>query len=367
MTNTTLQTPKPNVLVAGYTTRHVARSAAAAGFCVYAVDHFCDEDLVSVCADSVAFDELDELPFAIDSMLKKYPIDYVVTTSGAELLDLPKRLGTTPKACAPFMDKGATQIFFEKTGVPVPPLLEKGVYPAMLKTTSGSGGWRNAVVNNAGEEKQWCEFVEGVPYLRQKFIVGQPASVSCLATPDGRVCILSANEQIMRGGDACQFAFSGSVTPCTHPMTARMIQTAEKIGKASGCIGTFGIDFVLTDDEAYAIELNPRFQGTVETVEQSLGINIFELHKSACEGTLPEKTILPKKTAVRKILAAPHDLTLKADLSSLSAFITDIPSPGTFFEEGEVMFSVIASGENKDDALAHLHKYISLALQVINE
>jgi Predicted ATP-dependent carboligase related to biotin carboxylase len=246
-------------------------------------------------------------------------------------------------------------------------MLPANVYPAMLKTTSGSGGWRNAVVHNEEEEKAWCEFVENVPYLRQRFVQGQPASVCCLGTPDGRALVLTGNEQILRGGEACQYAFSGSVTPCSHPMAERMKEIGEKIASACGCIGTFGIDFVLTEDEAYAIEINPRFQGTVETVEQSLGINIFELHKAACEGKLPEKAPVPEKYAVRKILAAPRDLTMKADLSVLSDFITDIPSPGTFFEDGEVMFSVTASGETRADALEHLHTNISLAVKHISQ
>ena len=50
----------PSVLVAGYTTRHVAKSAARAGYDVYAVDHFCDQDLLWCTKDVMAFDELDE-------------------------------------------------------------------------------------------------------------------------------------------------------------------------------------------------------------------------------------------------------------------------------------------------------------------
>ena len=103
-----------SVLVAGFTTRHVAVSAAKAGYDVYAVDHFCDADLTAVVKDHLAFDELDELPFAIEEMMQRYNPDFVVTTSGAELLEVPKRLGTTPDAAKRFMDKGETQKFFEE-------------------------------------------------------------------------------------------------------------------------------------------------------------------------------------------------------------------------------------------------------------
>jgi len=81
-----------SLLVVGYTTRHVAASAAAAGYTVYAVDHFCDQDLISCTADYLAFDELDEMPFAAEQMIKKYHPDYVVTTSGAELLEFDNKL-----------------------------------------------------------------------------------------------------------------------------------------------------------------------------------------------------------------------------------------------------------------------------------
>ncbi len=359
---------KPSVLVAGYTTRHVAASAARAGYEVYAVDHFCDQDLVSCTADHLAFDELAELPSAVAEMLSRHSPDCVVTTSGAEMLELPVylRAGTPPEIAARFMDKGRTQEFFESVGVPVPKRLPAGMYPAMLKTLSGAGGWRNAVVRNAAEEEAWEEFVEYEPYMRQEFIQGQPASVCCLGTGT-KARAVSANEQILRGGDACAYAFSGSVTPCSHPMTEKMIHTAERIVAESGCVGTVGVDFVLTDTEAWAIEVNPRFQGTVETVESACGVNLFQLHMDACRGVLPMTVPVPLRYAVRKILAAPCDLTISCDLLMLRDVITDIPWPGTRFEEGEVLFSVTGTGGTREDAFASLDKHISDAVQRIKE
>ena len=109
-----------SVLVAGYTTRHVAASAARAGYEVYAVDHFCDQDLIWYTKDHLAFDELDELPFAVDEMLERYNIDHIVTTSGAELLDIEKRLGTPADIAERFMDKGKTQDFLRRSAFPSP-------------------------------------------------------------------------------------------------------------------------------------------------------------------------------------------------------------------------------------------------------
>lgn len=354
----------PAVLVAGYTTRHVAASAHRAGYDVYAVDHFCDQDLLWCTQDVLAFDELDELPFAISEMLSRHAVDVVVTTSGAELLDIPGRLGTRPAVAARFMDKGSTQEFFESIGVPVPRRLADGRYPAMMKTRSGAGGWRNAIVHSDAEREAWEAFVEHEPFLIQEVIEGVPASVSCVGTGTA-ARVVAANEQILRGGESCAFAFSGSVTPCTHPMTKRMKELAEQIVAASGCVGSVGVDFVLTATEAYAIEINPRFQGTVETVEASTGVNLFRLHVDACHGVLPAATPAPQQFCVRRILAAPRDLTIASDLSPLFGKITDIPCPGTVFEEGEVIFSVVGCGPTRADAFCSLDKHIIEAVQLI--
>lgn len=355
---------KPSVLVAGYTTRHVAKSAARAGYDVYAVDHFCDQDLLWCTKDALAFDELEELPYAMEEMSARHAIDCVVTTSGAELLNIPKRLGTSPAVASRFMDKEKTQEFFESIGVPVPRRLADGEYPAMMKTLSGAGGWRNAVVRSDTERAAWEEFVEHEPFLMQEVIEGTPASVSCVGTGTAAKAI-AANEQILRGGESCAYAFSGSVTPCTHPMAERMKEIAEKIVAASGCVGSVGVDFVLTETEAYAIEVNPRFQGTVETVEAATGANLFRMHTDACRGILPDAVPEPRQFCVRRILAAPEPLVMKTDLRDLSGFITDIPHPGTAFEEGEVMFSVLGCGSSRAAAFSSLDKHITDAVQHI--
>ncbi len=354
----------PAVLVAGYTTRHVAASAARAGYEVYAVDHFCDQDLLWCTKDVLAFDELKELPFAISEMLDRHAVDMVITTSGAELLEIPKRFGTSPEVAARFMDKGKTQEFFESIGVPVPRVLADGEYPAMMKTRGGAGGWRNAIVRSDAERAVWEEFVEHEPSLAQEVIEGQPASVSCIGTGTAARAI-AANEQILRGGTSCAYAFSGSVTPCTHPLAERMKELAERIVAASGCVGSVGVDFVLTDSEAYAIEVNPRFQGTVETVEAATGLNLFSLHVDACRGVLPSAVPFARQFSVRRIFAAPADIVIRTDMRDLAKTITDIPYPGTAFEEGEVMFSVIGCGPTRADAFTSLDKHITDAVQHI--
>ena len=352
------------VLVAGFSTRHVAQSAFHAGCKVCAVDHFCDQDLSWVTEDRMRFDELDELPGVVQEMAGRHRFDMLVVTSGAEDMSSDVRLcGTPPETVCRFLDKLATQNFFEDLGVPVPQLSGEQEYPAFLKPRRGAGGWRNAVIRNEGELASWEALYPDVPYLLQHVVSGIPTSVCCIA--DGlHARAIAANEQLLRGAEGAGFGFCGSVTPCRHEKAGQMVALAERIAAASGCIGTIGIDFMIGDG-IVAIELNPRFQATVDTVERATGQNLFRLHADACTGVLPATGITYRGFAVRKILFADRDMTVLTDLKHLSPILADIPWPGTELEKDQAVTSVFGEGTSREEALAALDRNITTVRQYL--
>lgn len=347
----------PRVLVAGFSTRHVAQSACNAGFRVCAVDHFCDLDLGWYCEDTLAFDDLAMLPDAIAEMAGKYRFDGLVVTSGAEDLPAPvPRIGSPPEQVARYLDKLATQEFLEGAGIPVPPLLSPGEYPAMIKPRRGAGGWRNAVVRDEEELSRWTFQYPDTPYLAQQVVTGIPSSVCCI-TAGGRARAIAVNRQVLRGAGISAFGFAGSVTPFVHPSAPLLARYAEQAAAASGCCGTVGIDFMAREDSVHAIELNPRFQGTLDTVESATGVNLFSLHAAACSsGAVPGKMPEPICFAARGVLFAERDLTIQADLRRFSPAVADIPRPGTTLLEGQAVVSVFGRGGTEDEALGSLEK-----------
>ncbi len=357
----------PSVLVAGFSTRHIASSAHRAGYRVYAVDHFCDQDLFWNTEDRTNFEELEELPLAIATMEKRHAPGGFVPASGAEAIgsETPV-LGTPPQKVLPFLDKLEIQRFFEKNGIPVPPELPQGTFPAMLKPRIASGGWRNAIVRSPAEEDRWKELFPGMPFLRQDIVGGVPSSVSLVA--DGRKArAVAVNEQLLRGAGEASFGFCGSITPSDHPLADLMVNYAEKAAGRSGCIGSVGIDFVAGDDEVYAIEINPRFQGTLDTVEASISENLFSLHMNACRGSIPEGKPPARRYAMRRILFAEQDLTVRSDPAPLAPMISDIPWPGTRFRPGEAVVSVHATGPDRTTALAALDRNMNTVRQYMAE
>jgi hypothetical protein len=346
---------KRTVLVAGFATRHVAQSAYGAGYEVYAVDHFCDQDLSFYARDALAFSELDELEGAVEEMCTRHAPDLLVATSGAEALSSRELCGTSPAKVDRFLDKLATHRFFDELGIPAPHLLAAGTYPAMLKPRRGSGGWRNAVVQGDDDYRAWMGEYGEIPHLAEEVVQGTPASVCCLATGSSAVAI-AGNLQILRGAGQARFGFSGSLTPYPGDAEA-MVGYAEHIAAKSGCCGTIGIDF-MAGESIHAIEVNPRFQATLDTIELATGMNLFSAHVAACQGTLPGKKPVFRQVAVRKILFAERDMEVGANLACLSPMIADIPWPGTFFEEGQAVVSVYGWGSSQRDAMHMLDKHI---------
>ena len=344
---------KGRVLIAGFATRHVARSAWKEGYAVYAVDHFCDQDLTWYTRDRIKFEELEDLPDRIAGMAGRHRIDVFIPVSGAETIETAITLsGTDRSTAARLLDKLEVQRFFEREEIPVPPLAGEGDFPCIAKPRSGAGGWRNAIIRSRDDLERWRGENPGIGAVFQKQVGGTPASVSCIA--DGkRAVAIAANEQLLRRGDASPFGFIGSVTPLDHHLAGRMKALAVKAAAASGCVGSVGIDFVLGDD-AWAIEVNPRFQGTVDTVEVSTGSSLFQFHMDACTGDLPRETPAPVRYAARRILFAERDLVVEEDLARLSLPIGDIPWPGTRFEEGQAVVSAIGSGVSRAGALEDL-------------
>jgi len=356
---------KGRVLIAGFATRHVAQSAARAGYEVCAVDHFCDQDLSWYTVDREKFEDLADLPEGIERICRRHTFDILVVTSGAEDISSPLQFYGTPKEkIGRFLDKLEIQYFFEHLKVPVPRLLADGDFPAMVKPKRGAGGWRNAIVRDKKEQSSWEELYPETPFIRQEIVQGVPASVCCV-TDGSRARAIAVNEQFLRGKGEPAFGFCGSVTPLDHPLGQEMINRAEQIASASGCIGTIGIDFVLGNDTAFAIEVNPRFQGTVDSVEMAYGCNLFQYHVDACNGILPRCSPLPRQVAVRSIIFADQDLTITADLKQLSSYVADIPWPGTSFEAGQALVSVFGWGQTREAACSLLDKHISTVRQYI--
>jgi predicted ATP-grasp superfamily ATP-dependent carboligase len=133
------------------------------------------------------------------------------------------------------------------------------------------------------------------PLLLQRYVPGVAASVSLLVTR-GRAAVLSVNAQSMRTARA--FTYRGGATPLDHPLAARARVVARRVCRVlPGLKGYVGVDMVLSRDEAWVIEVNPRLTTAYLGVRRALTANVAGLALAACGGRL--RPIAPARRRVR--------------------------------------------------------------------
>jgi predicted ATP-grasp superfamily ATP-dependent carboligase len=129
---------------------------------------------------------------------------------------------------------------------------------------------------------------------------------------------------------------------------------AEDIVAELELVGSNGVDFLLTDDGPVVVEVNPRFQGSLDSVELATGQNIFQAHLQSFSKVLPERMKMPCLSAGRAIIYASRDMQIVEDLSATWA--RDVPGHGCKIGKDDPILSILAAGKGRKEVLALLTK-----------
>lgn len=348
------------ILIIGYSTRYLVCAGKRAGYTVYSLDHFGDVDLLR-CADKyVCFDEIadnDELLGILDRL--NWDFDAIILGTGFEYVDLEREgyriLNNLPDIARSIGNKKSFAGKMDALGFPHPRVYDIDDdfgYPVMVKPVYGVGGIENRLAYSR-EEISGC----GDDLLIQEYIEGIPASVSVIATHEDAVAI-AVNEQLIgtRWLSTHRFAYSGNVTPFGSEYDCEMREIAVQVVKKLGLVGSNGVDFLITDAGPVVIEVNARFQGTLDTVEHASKISVFDAHVKAFSGELPE--IDPDNEsgtgfAGKAIVFTDHDLIIDETISKLLARepIRDIPEVGCKIPAGDPVTTVFCTGRTREQVL----------------
>ncbi len=376
------------VLVIGVNTRHIACSARRAGYTVYTLSMFDDVDLKACSMESIIHDmpdvhdlDLPELALLIRTLL---PVDFIVLGPGFEhlgnwveeitLKNVPV-LNNPPHIFTRISDKAWLAGKLKVLNLPHPftvsldslktPEDWTGGYPAIVKPRSGAGGMENRLVSDLEDLKITMAVLECGQYLLQEYIKGTVASVSIISTGKQAVAI-AVNEQLA-GIDTLTgmpFAYCGNITPYISENNYWMRETSMNLAKELKLVGSNGVDFIITDKGPVVLEINPRFQGSIDTVEQSTGLNIFRLHHESFQGKLPAH-VDSQCFSIKTIFFAPRRLVVeKKEYDYLvqcynNGTAADVPSKGTVCEKDEPVVSFLSEGNSR-------MKVVRQAKQLVN-
>lgn len=344
------------ILVIGINIRHIACSASRAGHEVIAVDCFCDLDLES-CAKATFQIPRDVSENSISDYVERFHPDAVVLGPGFEEARLQCAavrgipvLNNSAKIAAKVSDKLWLARWLEANGFPAiktksgPDGLE---FPFLVKPRKGAGGVGCRLIQSAAD-LDWTDDL-----IAQEYISGKPASVSVIGNGHAARAV-AANEQLVgeSWAGAEGFRYVGNITPLADERCG-MIKMAEEIIAGLGLVGSNGVDFLQTSKGPVVVEVNPRFQGSLDAVEKATGQNIFQAHLESFAGDLPRR-FCPHGAAGRAIVYARRDLEICEDLRAVWEWITDVPCPGSRVRKDEPILSILAEGRSRDEVYSKL-------------
>ena len=383
------------VLVIGVNTRHIACSASRAGYTVYTLGRFNDVDLKACSDRSVIHDMPDDhgpdLPELAPLIRTLLPVDLIVLGPGFEHLggwvkeitgNVPV-LNNPPNIFTSISDKAWLADKLKILNLPHPFTVSldslktpgdwTGGYPAIIKPRFGAGGMENRLVSNLEDLTMTMAVLECGQYLLQEYIKGTVASVSLISTGEKAVAI-AVNEQLA-GIDTLTgmpFAYCGNITPYISEHNDWMRETSINLAKELKLIGSNGVDFIITDKGPVVLEVNPRFQGSIDTVERSTGHNIFRLHHESFLGKLPVcgdshcfsiKTIFfaRQRLVVEK---RGYDYLVQCHNEGTAA---DVPSEGTVCEKDDPVVSFLSDGNSRMEVVRQAEQLVSGLIDIIED
>ena len=122
------------------------------------------------------------------------------------------------------------------------------------------------------------------PTYFQKRIAGSSFSGLFIAS-QGEASLIGVTRQLI-GTPGSPFAYCGSIGPACISEGLKAQPRRDGPGSCLGValMGLFGVDYILSDDEAWAVEVNPRYTASVEVLELALRRSLLAEQLRACDG-----------------------------------------------------------------------------------
>lgn len=351
------------VLIVGYSIRYIASSAKRSGYEVHCIDYFEDIDLKR-CAKVYPLGDItteEEIQSYIDGIGIEF--DAIILGSGFERFGLKGNiLNNNCEIMEEVTNKRWLADRLSELEIRHPETYSSRDphYPAIAKPLFGAGGIDIFPVN--------CEddLPEDDSFLLQEFITGMPVSVSVIST-EGDAMAIAVNEQIIgekKFSQLLPFGYCGSITPFLTDFEGEICKIAEDLILDLGLIGTNGVDFILTKEGPYVIEVNPRFQATLDTIELATGLNIFNAHVKAFGGELIKRKKMGRYAA-KTIVFTDEGFELRSDLDREG--ILDISPAGRVIPVGDPVATAVGLGASRTDALDSMMENVLFIQSKIEE
>lgn len=372
------------LFIAGASVRAAAQSAVQAGCTVTAADLFGDRDLTAIAKTHL----MDPYPDALRAIADRVPpMDWLYTGGLENYPDLVdavsarhRLLGNPGQVLQRARDPWEWEAVLHAAGLPFPgshralPSDPAGRW--LIKPLASSGGGRIREVRQGSraaaemptlaecDRREVPASNRSIPHQApdgwyyQPWIQGRSLSAAYVAADD-RATLLCVTRQLVgcEWSDSRGFEYVGSVGPLRLP--ERLQRKYETIGtllaRRWGLRGLFGIDTILSGEEVWTIEVNPRYPASVEVWERATGASAVAWHRAACLTHSLDGSVMPPARHVvgKAIVNSPQDVTIDSEMNSQlmnlaplgqGPGLADLPHIGQTIPAGAPVLTVIAEG-----------------------
>ena len=306
------------VLVVAHSARALSAAARRARQAVIAIDAFRDLDTIALA------DESFRVPFEPDGFAESALLDIVKTrrarVSGlvygsgferspallAKLQSFVPLIGNPPDLVAAIKDPMQFSALLSKLGVPHPDTTrepQKG-QEWLRKRVGGAGGGHIEMA--AGNLRKHDDH-----YYYQRRVPGRAVSALFVADRQ-RADIIGFTEQWPDPLDEMPFRYGGCAGPIRLPnaLAAKIKCACDSLVAATGLRGLNSFDFLVEDERAVALEVNPRPGATLDIFDGAGGLSLWRLHCQAIEGTMLGRHPDVTRARAAAILYAPDSLRI---------------------------------------------------------
>jgi len=362
-----------DILIVGASTRAAAFSAVRCGLRPRCADYFADRDLAAICL--VARIDPEDAASEFAAFAETQPPSAWFYTGGlenhpewVERIARKHRLwGVDAATLRAVRDPLRVAGVLQQAKIPVPTVrLDSRDLPRdgswLLKPLKSGGGRGIEPLTDLNQLDSASH------YLQQR--IDGPSFSALFIGDRSSACLVGVTRQWI-GALGSPFLYRGSIGP--WPIDARLASRLQSLGdrlvSAFGLVGWFGVDYVLRDGIPWLVEINPRYTASLEIHELASGRSLLAMHRRACEGTsdqdqgdpparldsrcpplIAKLTLYAQQRMIAPEIAVDNEPDRPFDVKT----IADVPWPGTPFECGDPVMTILAAGEDLTSCQARL-------------
>jgi predicted ATP-grasp superfamily ATP-dependent carboligase len=363
-----------SVLIAAISGRALARAAAEAGYTPLVADFFADLDaheLAHACrkmpgAIGGGF-QWQSLAPALVALADSAPSPVCGLVYGSGFEDRPHLLTRIAERWPLLGNDASTVARIKAPETFFATLSELGIaHPETMTTRPPAGaGWVSKRRGGAGGSHITPDGPrnDASDVYYQELVQGRAVSVLFVADgADARV--LGFSEQWTAPAPGRPWRYGGAVRPAslTETASAEMARAAVVAARAFGLRGLASADFVLTGNQFYLLEINPRPGATLD-IYTGAETPLFALHVDALlNGHLPPSQPAIEGACASAIVFAPQAFGVPQDMIWPS-WAADVPKPGERIDKQRPICTVLARAgtERRAKLLAETRKASVLA------